>query len=168
MVLDKLHALRIHGNKAAHGESATTRNALWLLQEAFDLGRWLFIQYGKGDAKSIPPFAQPSSEATEESKGQLKREKRQVLEKLAAQEAQMEALLLELEAARQATATAEKKSNEITALKSSSEATANLLEFSEATTRSRIIDSQRLCTRHRCDASAGDRASYDVAKYPWP
>lgn len=30
VVLDKLHALRIHGNKAAHGETATTRNALWL------------------------------------------------------------------------------------------------------------------------------------------
>src|ERR1700732_5442583 len=30
VVLEKLHALRIHGNKAAHGEHATTRNALWL------------------------------------------------------------------------------------------------------------------------------------------
>ena len=27
VVLDKLHALRIHGNKAAHGDPATTRNA---------------------------------------------------------------------------------------------------------------------------------------------
>src|ERR1700676_1615657 len=141
VVLDKLHALRIHGNKAAHGEPAITRNALWLLQEAFDLGRWLFIQYGKGDAKSIPTFVQPSPEGTEESKGQLKREKRQVLEKLAAQEAQMETLLRELEAARQATVTAEKKADEIRALASSSAATANLLEFNEATTRARIIDS---------------------------
>src|SRR3954471_14642548 len=72
VVLDKLHALRIHGNKAAHGEPATPRNALWLLQEAFDLGRWLFIQYGKGDAKSIPTFAQPAPERTDESKGQIK------------------------------------------------------------------------------------------------
>src|ERR1019366_7860905 len=143
-------------------ESATTRNALWLLQEAFDLGRWLFIQYGKGDAKSIPPFAQPSSEATEESKGQLKREKRQVLEKLAAQEAQMEALLLELEAARQATVTAEKKANEITALKSSSEATANLLEFSEATTRSRIIDS--LLATSGWNVALGEVSTAEVGK----
>lgn len=141
VVLDKLHALRIHGNKAAHGEPAATRNALWLLQEAFDLGRWLFIQYGKGDAKSIPAFVQPSPEGADESKGQLKREKRQVLEKLAAQEAQMETLLRELEAARQATATAKKKAEEISELASSSAATANLLEFNEATTRARIIDS---------------------------
>jgi type I restriction enzyme R subunit len=53
----------------------------------------------------------------------------------------METLLRELEAARQATVTAEKKAEEIEALASSSAATANLLHFSEATTRARIIDS---------------------------
>src|SRR5690349_7928224 len=37
VVLDKLHALRMHGNKAAHGDQAQTRTALWLLQEAHDL-----------------------------------------------------------------------------------------------------------------------------------
>lgn len=101
VVLDKLHALRIHGNKAAHGEPATVRTALWLIQEAFDLGRWLFVQFAKGDAAAIPAFVQPLAEAVDESKGQLKREKRQVLEKLAAQEAQMVALLRELDPAMQ-------------------------------------------------------------------
>lgn len=162
VVLDKLHALRIHGNKAAHGEPATTRNALWLLQEAFDLGRWLFIQYGKGDAKSIPTFVQPSPEGTEESKDQLKREKRQVLEKLAAQEAQMETLLRELEAARQETVTAEKKADEVRALASSSAATANLLEFNEATTRARIIDS--LLAAAGWNVAMGDASTAEVGK----
>jgi type I restriction enzyme, R subunit len=162
VVLDKLHALRIHGNKAAHGEPATARNALWLLQEAFDLGRWLFIQYGKGDAKSIPTFAQPSPEGADESKGQLKREKRQVLEKLAAQEAQMETLLRELEAARQATVTTEKKAAEIEVLASSSAATANLLHFSEATTRARIIDS--LLATAGWDVALGNSGTADVGK----
>ncbi|UQD98225.1 DEAD/DEAH box helicase family protein [Bradyrhizobium japonicum] len=162
VVRDKLHALRIHGNKAAHGEPATTRNALWLLQEAFDLGRWLFIQYGKGDAKSIPAFVQPSPEGADESKGELKREKRQVLEKLAAQEAQMETLLRELEAARQATATAEKKAEEIEALASSSAATANLLHFSEATTRARIIDS--LLATAGWNVALGNASSTEVGK----
>ena len=36
VVLDKLHALRIHGNKAAHGDQAFTRTALWLLREAYN------------------------------------------------------------------------------------------------------------------------------------
>ena len=141
VILDKLHALRIHGNKAAHGESATSKNAIWLLQEAFDLSRWLFVQFGKGDAKAIPAFKQPSVDGCGDIKGQLKREKRQVLERLAAQEAQMEVLLRDLEDARKTAATAEKRAEEIQALASSGAATANLLQFDEATTRARIIDS---------------------------
>lgn len=141
VVLDKLHALRVHGNKAAHGEPATTKNALWLLQESFDLARWLFVRFGKGDAKTIAAFEQPTANGEDDSKGQLKREKRQVLEKLAAQEAQMDALLRELEQARQAAATAERRAEEIQALKSSGIAVANLLHFDEAMTRTRIIDS---------------------------
>lgn len=162
VVLDKLHALRIHGNKAAHGEPAYTRSALWLLQEAFDLGRWLFVQYGKGNAASIPAFGKPAPDGGDDSKGQLKREKRQVLEKLAAQEAQMEALLRELETARLATATAEKKVEEIQALASSSMATANLLEFNEATTRARIIDS--LLATSGWNVAAGEVSTGQVGK----
>ncbi|RVM95946.1 DEAD/DEAH box helicase family protein [Sinorhizobium meliloti] len=162
VVLDKLHALRIHGNKAAHGEPATTRSALWLLQEAFDLGRWLFVQYGKGDAARIPAFELPSPPSRDESKGQLKREKRQVLERLAVQEAQMETLLRELEAARLATATAERKVEEIQALASSSAATANLLEFNEATTRARIIDS--LLATSGWKVALGDASTTEVGR----
>lgn len=141
VILDKLHALRIHGNKAAHGEPATPQNAVWLLQEAFDLSRWLFVQFGKGDARAIPAFKQPLVDGSDDTKGQLKREKRQVLERLAAQEAQMEVLLRDLEDARKTAATAEKRAEEIQALASSGNATANLLQFDEATTRARIIDS---------------------------
>jgi type I restriction enzyme R subunit len=162
VVLDKLHALRIHGNKAAHGEPATVRTALWLLQEAFDLGRWLFVQFAKGDAAAIPAFEQPSTEGVDESKGQLKREKRQVLEKLAAQEAQMETLLRELDAAREAAVTAEKKIEEIQSLASSGTATANLLEFNEATTRARIIDS--LLATANWNVGLGNASTAEVGK----
>lgn len=162
VVLDKLHALRIHGNKAAHGEPATIRTALWLLQEAFDLGRWLFVQYGKGSPEAIPAFVKPSPEGGDDSKGQLKREKRQILERLAAQEAQMEALLLELENAREAVVAAEKKAEETGALALSSAATANLLEFSEATTRARIIDS--LLATSGWDVGSGSVSTRQVGK----
>jgi type I restriction enzyme R subunit len=162
VVLDKLHALRIHGNKAAHGEPATVRTALWLIQEAFDLGRWLFVQFAKGDAAAIPAFVQPLAEAVDESKGQLKREKRQVLEKLAAQEAQMEALLRELDAAREAAVTAGKKVEEIQSLASSSAATANLLAFNEATTRARIIDS--LLATANWNVGLGNASTPEVGK----
>jgi type I restriction enzyme R subunit len=140
VVLDKLHALRIHGNKAAHGDQAHTRNALWLLREAYDLARWLHIQYGHGTAGSILSFQEPKVGSRDEAvaKGP---ERRQILEKLAGQEAQMEALLRELDVARKAAATAEKKADEIQALAASANASANALEFDEATTRTRLIDS---------------------------
>lgn len=162
VVLDKLHALRIHGNKAAHGEPATVPTALWLIQEAFDLGRWLFVQFAKGDAAAIPPFVRPISEAADDSKGQLKREKRQVLEKLAAQEVQMEALLRELDAMREAAATAEKKVEEIQSLASSGAATANILAFNEATTRARIIDS--LLATANWNVGLGNTGTPEVGK----
>ncbi len=162
VVLDKLHALRIHGNKAAHGEPATVPTALWLIQEAFDLGRWLFVQFAKGDATAIPKFVQPMSEAAEDSKGQLKREKRQALEKLAAQEAQMETLLRELDAARAAASTAEKKVEEIQSLASSGAATANMLAFNEATTRARIIDS--LLAGANWNVGPGNASTEEVGK----
>ncbi|RTL92697.1 DUF4145 domain-containing protein [Ancylobacter aquaticus] len=141
VVLDKLHALRIHGNKAAHGEPATTHNALWLLREAFDLAKWQVVRFGKADPESLPAFAAPAAGGGSAEPAKLQREKRQVLERLAAQEAQMETLLRELDEARRAVTTAEKRAVEIEALASAGAATANLLEFNEATTRTRIIDS---------------------------
>src|SRR5262245_57701174 len=51
VILDKLHAIRIHGNKAAHGETGSTKLALQLLQQAYDLARWFFVTFGKGKAE---------------------------------------------------------------------------------------------------------------------
>ncbi|AWZ20551.1 putative type I restriction enzyme R protein [Roseovarius sp. TM1035] len=141
VVLDKLHALRIHGNKAAHGDPASTKNALWLIKEAFDLSRWIFVQARKGMSDELPKFSEILQSAGDDTKGKLKREKRELLEKLAGQEAQMEKLLQELEEARQTATAAEKEASEIAALASSAAETANLLKFDEATTRARIIDS---------------------------
>ena len=137
VILDKLHALRIYGNKAAHGEQTRTQNALWLLKEAHDLARWLLVQYGGRNAKDIAPFKQPAAPEAHQV-----RERRQILEKLAAQEAQMDALLQELDAARQKVAVAEKKTDELEAIAASARSAANELEFDEATTRTRLIDTQ--------------------------
>jgi type I restriction enzyme R subunit len=136
VVLDKLHALRMHGNKAAHGEQVRTQHALWLLKEAHDLARWLCIQYGEAKAGQLSAFVQPSVLGQTEEK-----ERRQILEKLAAQEAQMEALLSELEDARSKASAAEKQAAEIKAIAGSAQAVADELNFSEAETRTRLIDS---------------------------
>ena len=140
VVLEKLHALRIHGNKAAHGETVKNRNALWLLREAHDLARWLLVRYGSGDASSIPQFRKPKAEAASGSAAPA-RDRRQLLEKLAVQEAQMEALLRELDESRNAASVAEARAEEFEGLAASANQAANALEFDEATTRTRLIDS---------------------------
>ncbi|WP_299882673.1 DEAD/DEAH box helicase family protein [uncultured Sulfitobacter sp.] len=136
VVLDKLHALRMHGNKAAHGEPVRAQHALWLLKEAHDLARWLCIQYGKQKADQLPAFVQPAAPGQAEAK-----EKRRILEKLAAQEAQMDVLLAELEEARATALETEQEAAELKKLAASAQSAADELHFSEAETRTRLIDS---------------------------
>ncbi len=38
----KIDAMRVHGNRGAHGETVSAKTAIWALREVFDLGR-LFI-----------------------------------------------------------------------------------------------------------------------------
>lgn len=135
VLLNKLHALRIHGNKAAHGETAEPQTALRLLKEAHDLTLWLAVNFEEADSGTLPPFnppQQPDSNASAAEKTEL--------EKLALQEAQLNDLLLELDQVRERAETAEKKSEELEELAASAKTSADLLEFDEATTRSRIID----------------------------
>ena len=94
VVVDKLHAIRIHGNKAAHGDKITEQSAQWLLKEAFDLGRWLFATYSKGDIGTIKDFEQPK--LPQSAKADYKNERKALLERYAKQEAQMQAMLAEL------------------------------------------------------------------------
>ncbi|MCY4459635.1 MAG: DEAD/DEAH box helicase family protein [Albidovulum sp.] len=136
VVLGKLHAIRMHANKATHGESVRAQSALWLLKEAHDLARWLCIQYGDAKADQLPAFAKPSAPGQAE-----KNERRRILEKLAAQEARMGALLAELDVARSKAGTTEKKTAELQELTYSAQSAADQLQFNEADTRSRLIDS---------------------------
>lgn len=137
VVLDKLHALRIHGNKAAHGEQVKFKSALWLLGEAHDLARWLHMGYGGGNAQNIPKFRQPSEPKIEPRKW------RQAFEKLAAQEAQIEHSLYNIETARQnEKATVEKKTTALDTFATKAVKSASELKFDEAITRARLIDSQ--------------------------
>lgn len=140
VVLDKLHALRMQGNKAAHGETARPQAALWLLKEAHDLARWLVVYFEKTDPKTLLAYKDPTPPDSTASTVELERAKRNALEKLAAQEAQLTALLQELDDVRKKAETAEKKSLELEALSVSARASADLLKFDEATTRTRIID----------------------------
>ena len=140
VVLDKFHALRMHGNKAAHGEKISQNTALWLLKEAYNLGRWFYISQLGGIATECPEYQEPpAGGATAETKAKLKQEKKAALEKLAAQEARLEALLAELEQARAQTESPPMVN--IPAAATAAQQAADVLQFDEATTRKRLIDS---------------------------
>ncbi|MBL3529483.1 MAG: DEAD/DEAH box helicase family protein [gamma proteobacterium endosymbiont of Lamellibrachia anaximandri] len=140
VIIDKLHAIRIHGNKAAHGDKVSLNSALWLLREAWDLGRWLYATYANGDTKTLPEFQQPSP--PQSPKNQYKKERKALLEQYAKQEAQMQALLAELEKEREKRALLEKTAEELTAVQQKAQSVAKALHFDEQTTRHRLIDTQ--------------------------
>jgi type I restriction enzyme R subunit len=157
VILDKLHALRIHGNKAAHGEVAKSESALWLLKEAYDLARWLSVRSGRAKPGDLAAFKRP-----EPPDSAAARARRQTLERLAAQETQMDALLRELDTVRATAAAAEKKVEELQVLASAASAAAAALEFDEATTRTRLIDSQLASVGW--DVAAGEKSTTAVGK----
>jgi hypothetical protein len=55
-IRQKLHAIRCHGNKAAHGNEIGNEKAVQLLKEAYLLGRWLFATYSENIGGSYPDF----------------------------------------------------------------------------------------------------------------
>ena len=141
VVLDKFHATRINGNKAAHGEKVTTKTAAWILRECYDLGCWFYIAVGKGLREELPQFQDiPKVHEVPGSKGQLQREKKAALEKLASQEARMQQLLKEVEEKQAAAKAAEAKAESLGQLLAEGQRVADILEFNEETTRQRLID----------------------------
>jgi type I restriction enzyme, R subunit len=135
-VVCKLHAIRIQGNKAAHGEPSSFQTASWLLREAYDLAKWKFITFGGGTLEDCPQFQIPPEKSTL-TEAELKKEKRAALEKLAEQEVEMQKLTSQLEKEKSKTKIDQKKLEEV---KSKAKTTVNVLDFDESTTRQYLID----------------------------
>ncbi len=139
VVLDKLHLIRLKGNKAAHGQPTQTETALLCLREAWDLGRWYFVTYGGGSVEECPIFQEPPAIDT---KAKLKKDKKAALQKIAAQEAQLHELLQQVETLRSKAQIVEKSEAELLAFKSAGHTSVDALKFDEATTRKYLIDQQ--------------------------
>jgi hypothetical protein len=59
-VLQKLHAIRILGNKAAHGCAIDMATSLSLVEEAYLLGQWLCKTYGGDSLDRYPTYIAPA------------------------------------------------------------------------------------------------------------
>ena len=137
VVLNKIHSIRILGNKAAHGDYCSDRDALSALQQAFDLVRWLYVTFYKGKPADCDNFKQPASISKIE---QTEAQKKQLEAKLAAQEAEMQALLATLEAERSKVNAQAQDIDELQAVLEAGNKAAESLNFDEASTRKQLID----------------------------
>jgi len=137
VVQTKLHALRIHGNKAVHANQGTTPTAVAMVREAFDIARWVFVTFDGGMASAIHAFEPPEPPADAKK---LEKDRQRLLAQIAEQEQQMQAILQQLEDAKAQQVTVERTSDELQQLVDGGSAAASQLAFDEETTRQRLID----------------------------
>jgi type I restriction enzyme R subunit len=149
VVLAKLHLLRKQGNEAAHGSPVAPQLALARLREAFDIASWIFLRFDGGQRAQLPAYQEPAvPKANEGAEQALQKETKAALDKLAAQEAQLQKLLGDLDARNQALAVAEQAAaaskEALAALLAAGQKAANTLQLDELATRRRIIDDDLL------------------------
>src|SRR5262249_36547370 len=143
VVFDKLqsqlHSLRVHGNRAAHGQKCRPETAVWLLEEAFDLARWLFKTFTGRDGPAMH-FQPPSPPAAGRTAEQALQEKLDLQERLKTVEAAVARLMEELQATQAKAQVAEVNAAELQAALRAGQQAADALSLDERTTRRRLID----------------------------
>ncbi|WP_207626614.1 DEAD/DEAH box helicase family protein [Parendozoicomonas haliclonae] len=144
-VVLKMDALRIHGNRAAHGEKIKPNDALWLMKEAFYVGGWVYLSYGNGTPESLGKYQEPKPPQVEKaalSQAELQKKQEQ-LDKARAELEEAEkreiSILRELQQQKEK---AEDLNKRMQQTLQRNEHVANLLGLDEAETRRRLIDSQ--------------------------
>lgn len=81
-IISKLHALRMHGNKAAHNNTKhSVEQTLWLIKEAYFIARWL-IQTINTSYIDIPEFIEPVEPNGIEDLLAVEKENQQLTEKI--------------------------------------------------------------------------------------
>lgn len=139
VVLQKLHAVRIAGNHAAHPRRLITSvAALDGLFQSFEIAQWFHLQISRGTPRDFPRYSPPPPDLN--TNGNAK----EALEKLRLAEAKYESMLAALEEERKKREAAEQvaaqSSVELEKLKAEGQDVAQSLSFNEATTRRRLID----------------------------
>lgn len=161
VVQTKLHALRMHGNKAVHANQGTTPTALAMVREAFDIARWVFVTFDAGQATAIAAYEAPKPPADAKK---LERDRQRLLAQIADQEQQMQALLAQLQEARAQKTEARRTDAELAQLVSAGSAAVEQLAFDEATTRKRLIDAMLVSANWKvsADGKSNDHVGQEI------
>ncbi len=141
VLLNKMHFVRKHGNKAAHGAAFTAEVALDCLHAAKDLSDWFHLSLG-GKQSDVTVFQAPLGPAPQMSDKQRAANAK----KLEEQEQRMKELLASIEAERAKREELEQQQKltvaELSELRVKGQAIADALKFDEARTRAALIDEQ--------------------------
>ena len=161
VITNVLHSLRKKGNSAAHGKYVDARMAITCLREAHGLATWFFIAQCEGNQADCPDFKEPKAGGSDETK-KLKREKTQILKKIADQDAQINELLDDVRDARNAKEQAVATAEELQQVLADNKRVATSLSFNEETTRNRLIDFELASAGW--DIAHGMKSTADVGK----
>lgn len=161
VVQTKLHALRMHGNKAVHANQGTTTTALAMVREAFDIARWIYVTFDAGQATAVAAYVAP--EPPDDSK-KLERDRQRLLAQIAEQEELMQTLLQQLEEGKKQKAEFKRTDEELQHLVSAGSAAVAQLSFDEATTRKRLIDAMLISANWKVasDGKSTDQVGQEI------
>ncbi|PIE41754.1 MAG: DEAD/DEAH box helicase, partial [Gammaproteobacteria bacterium] len=165
-IIDKLHAIRKEGNKAAHEGKFGKGSGLWLLKEAHILSYWLLLSLKKGSKNDVNAFVEPAKTIPAEAiKKAAIKELQASKQRESEHKLRLEQALAELQASQQAELDAQREAAKLkeqldkTATrhyKQASDQAKNLLDLNEAQTRRRLIDTELYSRGWDIDLLNGD------------
>ncbi len=135
-ILNPLHAMRKEGNQAAHGSPLSPETALYLLEQAFKLAQWWSVRALSADPAKLLAFKEPLT-PTQAAVAKPSEEEKA---KLAAQEKELEEKVKALEELQHKHEQVAQQAEQLAAIQSAGQQTADLLHISEEETRQRLID----------------------------
>jgi len=135
-ILNILHAIRIKGNKAAHGVSIDSNESIDILKQTHQLAKWLFASYCGGDVNSVSDFVIP--EFYKDANWQT--EKLNILKELYDKEILLNKALEDLQKEREKTTAIQKSKEQLEQLLIKGQKVSNELQFNEDQTRRILID----------------------------
>lgn len=138
-IIIKMDALRIHGNRAAHGGRIKAKDTYWLLKEAYLLGIWLYVRYANGNVDDSPKFTLPPL-----TQSPTRADEKRLEQAIIAQNESRERELALQRALQQEQEKAELLTQRLNEAKNRNQHVADILSIDEAETRRRLIDSRLL------------------------
>lgn len=138
-ILSKLHFVRKYGNRGAHGQVVTEKEALNSLKEAYDLAEWIVLTLYNGEKKDVQSFQAPKRTLNDR---QWEKEKQDLLGRLSAREFEIEKLLSDLSAARAQIKTVKKSEKELREFLQKGTNSTHVLDFDEEATRRLLVEDE--------------------------